>query len=89
MVLCVLLLAACSKREAKENVDALPVIFPDYIGVTVPQNICPLNFGVEGATHIRAVAKNEKGAVLDVRRALCTSSPRTTMWNSPSRIGIS
>ena len=66
LVLCLLLLAACSKREAKESVDALPEIFPDYIGVTVPLNICPLNFGVEGATHIRAVAKNEKGALLNV-----------------------
>lgn len=64
--LCLLVLTACSKREAKDSVDALPVIFPDYIGVTVPQNICPLNFGVQGAEHMRVIVKNEKGESLDV-----------------------
>ena len=66
ILLCLLLLTACSKREAKDSVDALPVIFPDYIGVTVPQNICPLNFSIQGAEHMRVIVKNEKGESLDV-----------------------
>lgn len=66
LFLCVLLLVSCSKREAKDTVDALPRIFPDYIGVTLPENICPMNFSVLGAEHVRAVIKNEGGAVLDV-----------------------
>ena len=39
------LLAACT--PSPENVgesEALPPIYPDYVGVTVPQNIAPLNF---------------------------------------------
>lgn len=64
--LCLLMLASCSKREAKDSVDALPVIFPDYIGVTIPQNICPMNFGVPGADYVRAVVKNDRGETLDV-----------------------
>ena len=54
------LLAACSRREAKDRADALPEIRPDYIGVTVPRNICPLNFSVPGAKHIQAVIGNDK-----------------------------
>lgn len=65
-ILCMLLLTSCSRREAKDNVDALPVIFPDYIGVTVPQNICPMNFSIQGADHMRVIVKNEKGESLDV-----------------------
>lgn len=45
LVLLVSLLAACtpSPHDVSES-DALPDIYPDYIGVTVPQNIAPLNF---------------------------------------------
>lgn len=64
--LCLLVLTACSKREAKDRVDALPEIFPDYIGVTIPQNICPLNFGIQGAEHMRVIVNNENGMSLDV-----------------------
>jgi WD40 repeat protein len=48
------LLCACSARQAKETSDKLPDIFPDYINVTVPCNIAPLNFEVKGAQYIRA-----------------------------------
>ena len=64
--LCLLVLTACSKREAKDHVDALPEIFPDYIGVTVPQNICPMNFSVPEADHVRVVIRNERGEGIDV-----------------------
>lgn len=40
---------SCAGRiDVSRSVDELPVIFPDYIGVTVPVNIAPLNFSVEG-----------------------------------------
>lgn len=32
-----------------------PLIFPDYSGITVPANIAPLNFMVEGASRIQAL----------------------------------
>lgn len=46
-----MLFAACqpSLPEAKP-LDERPVLFPDYMGVTVPCNIAPLNFRLEG-TH--------------------------------------
>ncbi|MCQ2196362.1 MAG: hypothetical protein MJZ60_02430 [Bacteroidaceae bacterium] len=60
----VLLLVSCGKREAKDFVDALPAIFPDYTEVTVPHTIAPLNFGVTGATHVQAYIRNNKGKEL-------------------------
>ena len=49
-------LCACSSGTATvgEKSDSLPPIFPDYVGVTVPCNIAPLNFEVRGTDLIRA-----------------------------------
>ncbi|MBP3711105.1 MAG: PD40 domain-containing protein [Bacteroidaceae bacterium] len=55
------LLVSCHGREAKERVDAWPEIYPDYIGVTVPRNICPLNFSVPNAGRMQVVIEDEKG----------------------------
>ena len=57
---------SCAKREAKDKIDALPEIYPDYIGVTVPANICPLNFSVPGAEHVQACIENDKGEAFEV-----------------------
>lgn len=38
-----------------DTADALPPIFPDYTEVTVPENIAPMNFGIKGATAIKAM----------------------------------
>lgn len=45
IVLIICLIAGCtpSPKDVKE-VDRLPSIYPDYVDVTVPQNIAPLNF---------------------------------------------
>ena len=51
-----ILFTGCSREKvAADSVDELPVIYPDYIGVTIPPNIAPLNFMVEDAEHIQAV----------------------------------
>ena len=51
-----ILLSGCSRiKRAAQAADAQPRIFPDYIGVTIPVNIAPLNFMIEGAEHIQAV----------------------------------
>lgn len=58
LLLCPLLFVAChSERVAKEKADALPEIFPDYISVTVPYNIAPLNFRLECADYVQACVK--------------------------------
>lgn len=46
--------------------DSQPLIFPDYSGVTVPCNIAPMNFMVEGAGHIQAVYSVDGKDVLKV-----------------------
>ncbi|MBR6278482.1 MAG: PD40 domain-containing protein [Bacteroidales bacterium] len=40
------------KPENVKNVDSLPDIFPDYLGVTVPVNIAPLNFNVKNSQDV-------------------------------------
>ena len=59
-------LVACSRREAKECSEAMPEIFPDYVGVTVPENICPMNFSVPECEHVRAIVENDRGEALNV-----------------------
>lgn len=45
MVAWILLLTACTPSpENVSEANAFPDIYPDYIGVTVPENIAPLNF---------------------------------------------
>lgn len=41
-------------KEPAEHVSSIPNIFPDYCGVTIPQNIAPLNFMLEDADHVQA-----------------------------------
>ena len=56
-LLVILLLASCHKWEPRETTDELPDIFPDYVDVTVPCNIAPLNFGMEEATALQVVLR--------------------------------
>ena len=45
MTAMLVMLAACTPTpKGVSQVDELPPIYPDYIGVTIPQNIAPLNF---------------------------------------------
>ena len=66
--LCVFALGVCfsacqeGKREVKE-IDRLPEIFPDYKAVTVPVNIAPLNFMLDGAESIE-VQFSKSGTIL-------------------------
>lgn len=54
-ILSILLFAmGCTSKSAKKQLKAYPPIFPDYKNVTVPSNIAPLNFYVEGATALHA-----------------------------------
>lgn len=50
LLLLALLLAACSPQvHDAASSEALPAIYPDYVGVTVPASIAPLDFQLEGA----------------------------------------
>lgn len=55
--------SACSEKPRDPaHVDALPPIWPDYIGVTVPQSIAPLDFNVTGAQAMYATISDSKGS---------------------------
>ena len=62
-----LLFAACTEAvsDAKQE-NALPRIYPDYLGVTIPVNIAPLNFGMtdEKALLVDAVVSDRHGHTL-------------------------
>ena len=59
-----LLLAACTETVSDARQEAaLPQVYPDYLGVTIPVNIAPLNFGMadEKALRIDAVITDSHG----------------------------
>ena len=59
-----LFLAACSEAVSDSRQEtAQPAIYPDYIGVTIPVNIAPLNFNMtdEKALYIDAVITDKHG----------------------------
>ncbi|MEG1728441.1 MAG: hypothetical protein RR280_02715 [Bacteroidaceae bacterium] len=49
-----LLFGSCNNERATKRSHTMPPIFPDYKGVTIPPNIAPLNFEIEGARHLVA-----------------------------------
>ena len=56
------LFVACSQPTVpaeSTSVNTLPDIYPDYVNVTVPCNICPMNFYVKGCDE--AVARLSAG----------------------------
>ena len=59
-----LLLSACTETvsDAKQE-NGLPQIYPDYLGVTIPVNIAPLNFNIadEKALCVDAVITDRHG----------------------------
>ena len=67
LVWATLLLASCS-REPKDAVavDELPGIYPDYVDVTIPVGIAPLNFSMadDSVTVVDVVVKGSKGGTL-------------------------
>ena len=62
-----LLLAGCSKRpDHPRKVDMQPDIYPDYVGVTIPAGIAPLDFAMadRSVTRIDVTVKGSKGGEL-------------------------
>ncbi|MBR5716274.1 MAG: PD40 domain-containing protein [Bacteroidales bacterium] len=66
-------LAACSGPQDAAFVDALPVIYPDYVDVTIPVGIAPLNFAMadDSVTAIDVVVNGVDGGMLYSKGA-CT-----------------
>lgn len=66
MLLAWVLLACNSRPEHAQTIDQLPAIYPDYIGVTIPVGIAPLNFSMadDDFTDIDVEIKGKKGGNL-------------------------
>lgn len=62
-------MTACTPSvENPTMVNRKPSIYPDYIGVTIPADIAPMNFNIKGDTVdvVDVVAKGSKGGELHV-----------------------
>ena len=65
MLLLSVVVAACSPKPVNVvDVDTYPAIYPDYIGVTVPSTIAPLNFVMEDSdvSYVDVVAQGVDGS---------------------------
>lgn len=94
-----LVAVACSPAEERTS-DQLPPIFPDYVGVTVPINIAPLNFDVTvSAQRVEATISNgseqitlkgREGVRIPIRkwRALLSESERLTVTVAVTAEGV-
>lgn len=63
-VLIVIFSTSCSKKIPKDfqNINANPVIYPDYSNSSIPWNIAPLNFNIkENADNFICEARSHKG----------------------------
>ena len=71
LLICIpLLLGACRRQvTSPQLVDEYPPVYPDYIGVTVPSTIAPMNFSTAGKENfpINVVVKGEKEGLIEVQ----------------------
>ena len=70
-IMCVVAVSLFSCTPTVENakkVDRRPSIYPDYLGVTIPAGIAPLNFTVIGkdVDAVDVVARGSKGGEIHV-----------------------
>ena len=65
LITATLVLAACNpKARNASQVAARPDIYPDYVGVTIPTGISPLDFTVKGTDGLDVVLKSPDGKTL-------------------------
>lgn len=62
IVLFALGMAGCNGNETASPKNEMPSIFPDYIDVTIPSNIAPLNFKMaQNCSSMKAIFEGENG----------------------------
>lgn len=64
--LSMLLFSCTDKPENSKSVNDYPPVYPDYIGVTVPDNIAPMNFNIKDAEVVDVVVKGSKSGEVHV-----------------------
>ena len=82
-LLCLLLASACTTETVSDarQETVQPQIYPDYLGVTIPVNIAPLNFSMadDAALLIDAVITDRHGNNLRTRETHSASPFRPSM----------
>lgn len=81
MVMIGMLMAACSEPiRVSGHCDVVPQLTPDYAGVTIPWNIAPLSFGVEGMDKAAVIIAGEQDSIcLTTRNGIF--NPPTADWH--------
>ena len=82
-----LLTVACSQSpEDAVDVDELPRIYPDYVGVTIPVVIAPLNFSMadDGVTAIDVEVRGSRGGTIHAYDDGDYKSPPTDYKSPPT-----
>lgn len=61
--ICLLMVSSCHEPYNVTSINELPAIYPNYIDVTIPYNIAPLNFAMAdySFSYIRATIKDADG----------------------------
>lgn len=80
------LLVSCTESvKNAEKVERLPDIYPDYIGVTIPAGIAPMDFNVEenDCVKVDVIAKGSKARF--TYKANGRNGTLTNGTNSPDR----
>lgn len=69
LVVCCLAVSCSLTPTDVQQTDALPPIYPDYVGVTIPAGIAPLNFNMvdDGIDVIDVTVKGSKGGTMHVQ----------------------
>ncbi|HAX92802.1 MAG TPA: hypothetical protein DCY25_02445 [Bacteroidales bacterium] len=61
-ILLIIALSSCSDNSRDiERVNSFPAISPDYVNVTIPPNIAPLNFMIKDAEKINVIIEGKGG----------------------------
>lgn len=68
LILLIIALSSCKgNRKDIGSLDSFPAISPDYVNVTIPPNIAPLNFMMKDAEKISVVIDGKKGRIMSGR----------------------
>ena len=78
IIVCSLLLVSCGRTiNPTKQVESIPDIFPDYIGVTIPCNIAPMNFQLNRADSLETQLIISAGTTNNGRNCSMNRKART------------
>lgn len=76
-IVAVFIISGCSEEPPREylKINNFPDIYPDYINVTIPPNIAPLNFTIKGANTTHFVSIECKNKTINIKASNLISIP--------------